>query len=66
MEITLNGSVQQVRESTTVAELVEALGLPMRGIALAVNSEVVPKSSWKERSLSPQDKVELLTIAQGG
>ena len=53
-------------ESTTVEELIESMGLPKKGIALAVNNEVIPKSRWNERSLSPQDRVELLTITQGG
>ncbi len=66
IEIILNGSIYPIPDSTTVGELIESLGLPTKGIALALNREVVPKSSWNERSLSPQDRVELLTIAQGG
>ncbi len=66
IEIFINGSKRRVPESTTVEELIESIGLPKKGIALAINNEVIPKSRWNERSLSPQDRVELLTIAQGG
>ena len=66
IEIFINGSKRRVPESTTVDELIESIGLPKKGIALAINNEVIPKSRWNERSLSPQDRVELLTIAQGG
>ncbi len=66
IEIFLNGSIHLVPESMSVEELIESLGLPKNGIALAINSEVIAKSGWSERSLSPQDRVELLTIAQGG
>lgn len=66
IEIFINGSKHRVPESTTVEGLIESMGLPKKGIALAVNNEVIPKSRWNERSLSPQDRVELLTIAQGG
>ena len=66
IDIFLNGSAHLIPETTTVDELIESLGLSKKGIALAINSEVIPKSNWKEGQLLSQDKVELLTIVQGG
>ncbi len=66
IEIILNGSAYQVPELTTIDGLVEQIGLQKKGVAIAVNSEVIPKSNWTEKSLLSQDKVELLTITQGG
>jgi len=66
IEIILNGSSYQVPELTTIDGLVEQIGLQKKGVAIAVNSEVIPKSNWTEKSLLSQDKVELLTITQGG
>ncbi|WP_245889012.1 sulfur carrier protein ThiS [Glycomyces artemisiae] len=36
-----------------------------RGIAAAVNGEVVPRSEW-DRALADGDAVEVLTATQGG
>ncbi|TAN20418.1 MAG: sulfur carrier protein ThiS [Actinomycetota bacterium] len=66
IEIFLNGSLRRVPELTTIDGLIESIGLQKKGVAIAVNSEVIPRSNWTEKSLLPQDKVELLTIAQGG
>jgi sulfur carrier protein len=37
-----------------------------RGVAVAVNGEVVPKSAWSETTVGAGDTVEVLTAAQGG
>ncbi len=66
IEIILNGSQYQLKQPSTVAELIDSLRLPGSGIAVAINGEVIPRSKWVEMTLSAQDRVELLTIAQGG
>ena len=43
-----------------------AAGAAPRGIAVAVNGEVVPRSAWEATGLQPGDRVEVLTAAQGG
>jgi sulfur carrier protein len=50
----------------TLDLLVDQLGYERRGLAVAVNGEVVPRSTWSRRRLSDGDQVEILTIAQGG
>jgi len=37
-----------------------------KGIAVAVNDEVVAKSAWPEYPLKNADKVTLITATQGG
>lgn len=37
-----------------------------RGIAVAVNEEVVPKQTWEEVRLRQGDRVEVITARQGG
>jgi sulfur carrier protein len=41
-------------------------GPPARGLAVAVNGEVVPRSSWTVTALDDGDAVEILTAVQGG
>jgi sulfur carrier protein len=49
-----------------LAELAAELGLPVRGVALACNGEVVPRSSWSSWVLKDGDVIELVTAVQGG
>jgi sulfur carrier protein len=48
----------------TVLELLELKNT--KGIALAVNNQVVPKSDWESFVLSENDKVTLIKATQGG
>ncbi|WP_320672208.1 sulfur carrier protein ThiS [Patulibacter defluvii] len=51
----------------TVAELVAALGVRGgRGIAVAVDGEVVPRGGWEQRTLRAGERVEVLGAIQGG
>jgi sulfur carrier protein len=38
----------------------------LRGIAIALNGEVVPRTEWDDRMLTDGDAVELLVAVQGG
>ncbi|MEU6858999.1 sulfur carrier protein ThiS [Glycomyces sp. NPDC046736] len=62
MNIHLNG---RPGDAATVAEAVAAVTEAPRGIAVALNGEVVPRSEW-DRPLQDGDTVEVLTATQGG
>ncbi len=64
--VTLNGKQRALAPGTTVSLLLEALGRGRRGVAVAVNQEIVPRSSWCDRELHAGDRVEVLHAAQGG
>lgn len=66
MNVSINGEPQELTAGTTVAVLVDALGRSPKGLAVAVNEEVVPRSTWSAAELRPGDRVELLAAAQGG
>jgi len=66
MRVVVNGEPRTVARGVTVDTLVAALGRGPRGIAVAVNREVVPRSTWGEVQLRPGDHVEVLDAAQGG
>jgi sulfur carrier protein len=51
----------------TVAELLLARGIERaRGVAVAVNGEVVPAGSWRDRVLAPGDEIEIVRPFGGG
>ena len=66
MTITLNGSRHQIADGTTLDQLVAVFSLPDRGVALAMNSEVVPRSVWASTRVLPDARVEVVTAFQGG
>ena len=65
MKVIVNGASRDV-DVVNVEALVEQLTTARRGVAVAVNGEVVPRSSWPAARLRDGDRVEVLTAAQGG
>ncbi|MFC3501366.1 sulfur carrier protein ThiS [Micromonospora krabiensis] len=66
MELTVNGTGRTVPGGVTVADLVREVTPQHRGVAVAVNGEVVPRAAWPAATLRDGDRVEVLTAAQGG
>ena len=69
MKIVLNGEPRKVSDGITVARLVREVDRDRddgRGIAVAVDAEVVPRSEWEGLELSEGQRVEVLGAIQGG
>jgi sulfur carrier protein len=65
MIVRVNANDLEVDDHTTVAGLLRSLGYPDRGIAVAVDQAVLPRSSWTT-TLSDGANIEVLTAVQGG
>jgi sulfur carrier protein len=66
MHVTVNGEATDLPAGTSVADLIALLELEPRGIAVAVDGEVVTRRTWGERPLAAGERIEILSIAQGG
>lgn len=66
IDLWVNGESHSVPEGTTAAALVDTVGCGTRGVAVAINAEVVPRSTWADALLSAGDRVEILRAVQGG
>ncbi|MBB5779673.1 sulfur carrier protein ThiS [Nonomuraea angiospora] len=66
MIVMINGASHEVADGMTVAQAVRTLTTATTGVAVAVNDEVVTRSSWETTALSDRDRVEVLTAVQGG
>lgn len=66
MNITVNGEERALEDAVTIAQVVAGSGGGGRGVAVAVNGEVVPRSRWAERALGDGDRVEILRAVGGG
>ena len=66
--ILLNGERVEVAAGDTIAAALSHLGVAERprGIAVAVDGEVVPRSDWETFALDEDARVEVVTAIQGG
>jgi sulfur carrier protein len=66
--IVLNGEPHDLPDGATVADAVVAAGAPAdgRGVAAAIDGEVVPRGSWPATALAAGQHVEVLHAVQGG
>jgi len=64
--IFVNGQPSEMVAGTTLAQLVAQLGAPDRGVAVAVDSEVIPRGEWDGFTVPDGARVEVLTAVQGG
>jgi sulfur carrier protein len=66
MNIQVNGTEREVPDGVTVTELLAALGVPARGVAVAVDGVVVAKADHDRKVVPDGADVEVLTAVQGG
>ena len=68
MRVLLNGTEAELADGATVKTAVDTLDLPGadRGVAVAVDAEVVPRAQWGDHELTEGARVEVLRAIQGG
>jgi sulfur carrier protein len=66
MTVLVNGEPHELGQGSTVADVVVLLGRGPKGLAIAVNEEVVPRTRWPATTLHEHDRVEVLAAAAGG
>lgn len=68
MTIWLNGEQRDLPAGTSLTTAVEVTGAEpgKRGIAVAVDGEVVPRAEWDRTELADGQRVEVVQAVQGG
>jgi sulfur carrier protein len=68
MTIWVNGEARELTVGATVVDAIEASGASAdgRGIAAAVDGEVVPRDQWGDTTLGDGQRVEVVQAVQGG
>jgi sulfur carrier protein len=66
--VVINGERRELAAGATVAIAVIESGAPAegRGVAVAVDGEVVPRGEWSETPLRDGQQIEVLHAVQGG
>ncbi|GAB4353047.1 MAG: sulfur carrier protein ThiS [Gammaproteobacteria bacterium] len=66
MKITLNGETREFPDAITAQRLLEELDLGDKRVAVEVNREIVPRSSYAQCVLRDGDRVEIVRAIGGG
>ncbi|MDQ3878043.1 MAG: sulfur carrier protein ThiS [Actinomycetota bacterium] len=66
MNVVINGTATELDAHTTLKSVVGKVANDQRGVAAAVNGEVVPRHLWDTTELAVGDKVEILSAIGGG
>ena len=68
MKIKINGEESLLDSKLNISGFIKKQlnGKEPRGIAVAVNSSIIPKSKWDETVINENDEIEIVTAVQGG
>lgn len=66
MRIEVNGQAREVDAALAVGQLVDREVPDRRGVAVAVDGEVVPRTAWDDTALVEGAAVEIVGAVQGG
>lgn len=68
MRIRLNGAEREVPDGVSVGDVVRIAGADgeERGVAVALEGEVVPRSQWERVAPPEGSRIEVLRAVQGG
>jgi sulfur carrier protein len=66
MKVQVNGEEMELAAGTTVAALLEKLGIQQQRLAVEINQEIVPRSQHGQHELQAGDRVEIVRAVGGG
>ncbi len=66
MQIYINGEEKTVAEQSSMAALIEELALTGKRIAVEVNEELVPRSTFEQHLIQANDRIEIINAVGGG
>jgi sulfur carrier protein len=64
--VTVNGQSWDLPDGATLADVLDRLGAPPRGVAVALDGAVVPRARWAGTALAAGASVDVVTAVQGG
>lgn len=66
MEVIINGDQHLIDSSNSLMDLLVSLEMTQRQIAVELNGEIIPKSTFEQQQLSDGDKIEIVQAIGGG
>ena len=66
MKLIINGQEREIQSSINITELLLELEIKGSHLAVALNSQVVPRGNYESTIISENDKIEIVTAVGGG
>ena len=66
ISIQVNQETTTIERDANILALIHTLNRSEKGIAVAVNNEVIAKTEWQEHVLREDDQVLIIQATQGG
>ena len=66
LRILVNGQPRELERPATVAQLLQSLEMPSRGVAVEVNLQIVPRAQHDQHWLADGDRLEIVSLVGGG
>ncbi len=66
MKLLVNNKEIELLQGNTIADLAQQMELPLQGVAIAVQSRMVPRSEWSTKILQEGDSLIIIKAACGG
>lgn len=66
IKISINETVLEVEETTTISKLLAKIKSPSEGIAFAINNKIISKELWDSHNFNLNDHILIIQATQGG
>ena len=66
MKVRINGELKELSQALSLAELLNQLSIPQKGIAIELNRAVLPKEAWFAKQVEDGDTIEIVQFVGGG
>jgi thiamine biosynthesis protein ThiS len=66
LRLIINGQEREIQSSINITELLLELEIKGSHLAVALNSQVIPRAKYETTTISENDKIEIVTAVGGG
>lgn len=66
MLVKVNGSETEIRDNSSVRELLQSRNLKNDRVIIELNGEIIRREQWESRIVNPGDRLEIIQIIGGG
>ncbi|MEO9953731.1 sulfur carrier protein ThiS [Nonlabens sp.] len=66
INIKVNNTFHKIQPNSTLEVILTTLAIPVNGIAVAINQDIITKTDWDKKTLIDGDQILIITATQGG
>ncbi|HYZ72273.1 MAG TPA: sulfur carrier protein ThiS [Chthoniobacterales bacterium] len=66
MTARINGEARIVPDGSTIADLLESFGLPVKTVLVERNGEPVARDAFGRQTIQDEDRIEIINMVAGG